>query len=133
MSRERILKELEVLREGRQAAELLSADRDYVLYRSVPTGGLRFGLPDVTDVIVPVPNGYPGAAIDLAGLPSDSLFLRRVKGGPNSQGIVQIDGRTWQLASYHPHQNGGGGPWDQMKHGFHTYLDQLIAWLHQIS
>src|SRR5438552_4129108 len=119
MPRERIARELEILREGQQVAELLSLERDYVLYRNVPTGGARLSLPPATDVIVPVPNGYPAAAIDLAGLPTDSLILPRVKGGKNSQGIVQADGRTWQLASYHPHQNGGGGPWDQMRLGFH--------------
>jgi|ERR1700733_4952667 len=133
MSRERILKELEILREGQQIAELLSAGRDYVLYRGIPAGGAHPSLPTVTDVIVPVPNGYPGAAIDLAGLPVDSAFLPRVKGGRNSQGIVQADGRTWQLASYHPHQNGGGGPWDQMKNGFHTYFDQLLSWLERLD
>jgi hypothetical protein len=127
------LRELAILREGKQIAELVSAGRDYVLYRSVPTGGLRWALPEITDVIVPVPTGYPASAIDLAGLPVGSVFLGRVKGGPNNQGTVQADGRTWQLASYHPHQNGGGGPWDQMRHGFHTYFDQLLSWLERLD
>ncbi len=80
MSRERILRELEILREGQQVAELVSAGRDYVLYRGIPAGGAHVSLPIVTDVIVPVPNGYPGAAIDLAGLPVDSAFLPRGEG-----------------------------------------------------
>jgi hypothetical protein len=46
---------------------------------------------------------------------------------------LDVDGRQWQLASYHPHQNGGGPPWDQMRHGFHTYLDHLIAWLAKLN
>ena len=45
----------------------------------------------------------------------------------------QADGRTWQLASYHPHQNGGGGPWDQLRHGFHTYLDHILSWLERLD
>lgn len=133
MPHERIPRELEVLREGQQGVELLTAGRDYVLYRRVPTGGMRYSLPPSTDVIVPVPNGYPAAAIDLAGLPVGSPLLARVKGGMNSQGVVQLDGRAWQLASYHPHQNGGGGPWDQMRHGFHTYLDHLLSWLERLE
>jgi hypothetical protein len=84
-------------------------------------------------VVVPVPPGYPGSLIDLAGLQVGSPFLPRVKGGQNNQGIVAADGRQWQFASYHPHNGGGGPAWDQMRHGFHTYLDQLIAWLHHLN
>lgn len=133
MDWERIDRELALLREGGQKAELFREGRAVVLYRDVPTGGARLGLPTVTDVVVPVPSGYPGALIDLAGLPVGSPFLARVKGGQNNQGIVTADGRQWQLASYHPHTGGGGPPWDPMKHGFHTYIDHLIAWLDRLS
>jgi hypothetical protein len=44
-----------------------------------------------------------------------------------------VDNRAWQLASYHPHGNGGGPPWDQMTHGFHTYVDHLIAWFRVLA
>ena len=133
MSRERIDRELAQLREGGLVAELLSAEREVVLYRDVPTDGPQCGLPATADVIVPVPPGYPAAMIDLAGLPIGSPFLPRVKGGQNSQGILHVDNRVWQLTSYHPHNGGGGPPWDQTRHGFHTYLDQIIAWLHRLS
>jgi hypothetical protein len=133
MNRERIEHELARLREGNQMTELISESRALVLYRDVPTDGERVGLAAATDVVVPVPEGYPGSLIDLAGLPVGSPFLTRVKGGQNNQGIVTADGRQWQLASYHPHNGGGGPPWDQMQHGFHTYLDQLIAWLHHLN
>jgi hypothetical protein len=133
MSRERILRELAILQEGNQVAELLTSDRDYVVYRDVPTGGARKSLPSVTDVIVPVPGGYPAAPIDLAGLPQGSALLPHLKGGQNNQGVVKAGARTWQLASYHPHQNGGAGPWDQNRHGFHTYFDSLIAWLERVD
>jgi hypothetical protein len=133
MSRERILRELAILQEGKQVAELVSNGRDFVVYRNVPTGGGRLGLPDVSDVIVPVPPGYPASPIDLAGLPSGSPFLPRIPGGQNNQGIVQAVGINWQLASYHPHNNGGGPPWDQMRHGFHTYFDHLLSWLERLA
>lgn len=135
MSRERIERELAVLREGQQVAQLLTAEdgRLVVLYRAVPTLGARFALPAATDAVVPVPPGYPASMIDLAGLPADSPFIPRVKGGQNNQGQLRVDGRAWQLASYHPHNNGGGPPWYQMRHGFHTYLDHLIAWLHHLG
>ena len=133
LNRGRIDGELALLREGGQVAELLVNGRAVVLYREVPASGPRFGLPDRSDVIVPVPDGYPASMIDSAGLPLGSPFLPRVRGGGNNQGIVRADGRDWQLSSYHPHDGGGGPPWDQMRFGFHTYLDHLIAWLDQLS
>lgn len=134
MARERIERELARLRDGGQLAEYVPTPREVVLYRSVPTAGGRRGLPVATDVVVPVPPGYPAAMIDLAGLPVDSPLLPLLKGGQNNQGtIVGLDGRTWQLASYHPHNGGGGTPWNQNKHGFHTYLDHLIAWLDRLG
>ena len=134
MNRERIDRELNILREGGQDTELIlpSGQSAYVLYRNVPTGGTLRGLPSSTDIVVPVPPGYPAALIDLAALPVNSPFLPLVKGGQNSQGVCSVCGRDWQLASYHPHQGGGGPPWDQMEHGFHTYFDHLISWLDRI-
>src|SRR5947207_3773786 len=122
MSRERITQELARLAEGGQRAEFLADSRPAILYRAVPTGGTRLGLPATSDVIVPIPSGYPASLIDLAGLPVDSPFLKLVRGGTNNQGMLTADGRTWQLASYHPHNGGGGAPWNQNKHGFDTYL-----------
>lgn len=134
MSFERIERELAILLAGGQVAELITTNgRTLVLYRNVPTAGARVGLPEVADVVVPVPPGYPAALIDLAGLPVGSPFLPRVKGGQNNQGILDADGRQWQLASYHPHNGGGGPPWDQTRHGFHTYMDHLIAWLDRLT
>jgi hypothetical protein len=130
---ERIALELKLLMEGGQAAEYYESPRPVVLYRAVPTAGSDLGLPSEADVVVPVPGGYPAAMIDLAGLPVGSPFLALVRGGHNNQGAVEVDGRSWQFASYHPHNGGGGLPWDQTKHGFHTYLDHIIAWLHRLG
>ena len=132
MSRERIERELALLKDGGQDAELRNEGRELVLYRAVPTRGGPHGLPAMTDVVVPVPPGYPGSVIDLAGLPVGSPLLPRVRGGQNNQGIVSADGRQFQLASYHPHNGGGGPPWDQTQHGFHTYFDHLLAWLDRL-
>ena len=129
--RERILRELALLGEGGQRATLL-ADQEpmAVIYYNVPTtGGVQKPMYLATDTIVPVPAGYPASPIDLAGLPMGSSLLHLVKGGQNCQGVLRTEGRTWQLASYHPHGNGGGPPWDPMEHGFHTYFDHLLAWL----
>jgi len=133
MHRERIDRELARLSEGGQTAELVVEGRPAVIYRDVPTGGGRMGLPALTDVVVPVPSGYPASLIDLAGLPTGSPFLPLVKGGTNHQGTLNLDGRSWLLASYHPHNGGGGAPWNQNKHGFDTYLDHLIAWLDRLG
>lgn len=129
----RVRAELERLREGGQVADLVDGSPSYVIYRGVPTAGSTIGLETATDVIVPVPAGYPAAAIDLAGLPLNSTLLPRLKGGQNNQGVLHVAGRQWQLASYHPHNGGGGPPWNPIRHGFHTYIDQLIAWLDRLS
>jgi hypothetical protein len=134
MLSERIVRELVLLEDGGQSASLITdGSRPIVLYRDVPTGGGRIGLPATTDVIVPVPNGHPASVIDLAGLPMGSPLLAKVRGGKNIQGRVIAAGCDWQLASYHPHQNGGGPPYDPTMHGFHTYVDHLIAWLHRLD
>lgn len=133
---DRIVRELGLLAASGQEARVVHATnggQPFVLYKDVPTVGATLGLPAITDVIVPIPAGYAGAPIDLAGLPIGSPFLPKVAGGANSQGTFEIDGVMWQLASYHPHSNGGGPPWDQMKHGFHTYLGELISWLGRLS
>jgi hypothetical protein len=133
MPRERIDRELRRLAEGGLNAEFREADRPVVLYRDVPTAGARLGLAPTADVVVPVPSGYPASLIDLAGLPVGSPFLPLVKGGTNNQGVITLDGQSWQLASYHPHNGGGGSPWNQARHGFDTYLDHLIAWLDRLG
>ena len=133
MNQDRIARELCALEEGGQVAELVVASPSVVVYFDVPTAGEQRGLPSVSDVVVPVPSGYPGGIIDLAGLPVGSPFLDLVKGGRNNQGLISVCDREWQLASYHPHNGGGGPPWDPNRHGFHTYLDQLIAWLAHLN
>ena len=134
MNRERIESELARLAVGGQRAEIVTdGNRPIVLYHDVPTAGGPHGLPETSDVIVPIPEGHPAAAIDLAGLPAGSPLLPRVKGGNNNQGIVSAGGRQWQLASYHPHNGGGAPPYDQNKHGFHTYFDSLVSWLARLN
>src|ERR1022692_118549 len=82
LMRERIDYELSILRDGGQAADYFDVGgRGFVLYREVPTRSPPPGPPAASDVIVPVPSGYPAAMIDLAGLPVDSPLLGRVKGG----------------------------------------------------
>jgi len=133
-ARERIVRELDLLYEGGLRAELRACPQygphgAVVIYRAVPVTDGAHATTRTQDVIVPVPGGYPAGAIDLAGLPHGSPLLARLKGGTNPQGTITADGRQWTLASYHPHQNGGGRPWNRMVDGFHTYIDHLIAWL----
>ena len=133
MNQDRIARELRVMADGGQITELVVGPNPVVVYFDVPTAGEERDLPVASDVVVPVPSGYPGGIIDLAGLPVDSPFLALVKGGLNSQGLIRAAGREWQLASYHPHNGGGGPPWNPNRHGFHTYLDHLIAWLAHLN
>ncbi|MES2464807.1 MAG: E2/UBC family protein, partial [Armatimonadota bacterium] len=134
MSRERVERELSALNDGGLAAAIVpSSVGDCVLYRGVPTRGASRALPERTDVLVVIPPGYPASMIDLAGLPAGSPLAAHVAGAQNVQGQVTADGRDWSRASYHPHANGGGPPWDPTSHGFHTYYDHLLAWLARLT
>jgi hypothetical protein len=101
------------------------ANPEAVIYYGLPSG--LAGIAE-TDVLVLVPQGYAGSAIDYAFLPDDSALRGKVKGQPENV-ILEADGRRWARVSYHPHGNGGGPPWDPTKHGFHTYVDELLTWL----
>lgn len=97
-----------------------------------PDAVIYFGLPSTlgvesSDVLVPVPGGYAQAMIDGACLPQGSPLIGVVKGQPS--GMLTADGRTWVSISYHPHNGGGAPGWDPTRHGFHTYLDELVSWL----
>jgi hypothetical protein len=96
---------------------------DAVIYQALP-GTLGV---ESSDVLVLVPGGYAQAMIDGACLPQGSSLIGVVKGQPG--GAITADGRTWVTISYHPHNGGGAPPWDPTRHGFHTYLDELVSWL----
>jgi hypothetical protein len=99
-------------------------DPAVVIYYQVPS---MIGVQDHTDVLVPVPSGYAGSRIDLTFLPEGSPLIDKIKGA--AQGIKEFHGRRWMQISYHPHDGGGGPPWNPNIHGFHTYYDEIIAWL----
>jgi hypothetical protein len=121
----RVEAELATLRQGGASVDLLP-EPAAVIYRKVPA---REGLgANASDVLVQVPSGYPGNQIDGAYLPAGSPFLTRVVGQVTGTTIT-ADGRTWHLVSYHPHAGGGFPTWNPNLHGFHTYIDALIAWL----
>lgn len=123
----RVERELALVREGGQSVTLLVDPQSSVIYHALRT---RPGHPTAaTDVLVPVPGGYPGQMLDWAYLPDDSLLIGKVKGSAQDSRI-SAGGRVWRQISYHPHTNGGGPPWDPAKHGFHTYLGELLSWLY---
>lgn len=124
----RIAAELERLRESGQKVDYFPQNRA-VIYRDLPVASPRAPIP-ATDVLVPV-GGYPGGMLDLAFLPVGSPLIGRVKGA--AQGVTTVDGRQWQQISYHPHNGGGGPPWNPNIHGFHSYLDEILAWLGSIQ
>jgi hypothetical protein len=96
---------------------------DGVIYYDVPS---TLGV-EKSDVLVLVPSGYAQAMLDGAFLPHGSPLINVVKGQP--QNPTTADGRNWVLISYHPHNGGGAPPWDPRRHGFHTYLDEVVSWL----
>lgn len=118
----RVLQELsQITPEG---STKLIEDPNAVIYYDLPS---TLGIVDSTEVLVRVPDGYPGALLDYAFLPQGSPLIGKVKGA--AQESIQADGRTWQQISYHPHNGGGGPPWDPTVHGFHTYIDEILTWL----
>lgn len=118
---ERVRGELTLLGESSQVTEVHNG---FVIYKELPA---RLNGFFKTDVIVQIPRGYPSVMIDRAGVPAESPLVGKVKGSP--QEIVSVGGRNWRMISYHPHQGGGGLPWDPAVHGFHTYLTEVVAWL----
>jgi hypothetical protein len=121
----RVLHELEVLREGGVQADLASEPLAAVIYRALPVLGTNPH--GSTDVLVLIPPGYPAVRLDGAALPVGSSLLGRVKGAPQHE--FQAAGQTWKMVSYHPHEGGGGPPWNPSEHGFHTYLQEIMSWL----
>jgi len=125
----RVQREVELIRTGGLKATLLEAPTNAVIFhalRSRPASE-----PAASDVLVPIPDGYPGSMIDWAYLPDDSPLIGRVKGQPEGHRITAL-GRTWRKISYHPHNGGGAPKWDPTIHGFHTYVGELLSWLHNI-
>jgi hypothetical protein len=113
-------------------ATLIPEGSGYVLYHLLETSGAIKGLPTNTDVLVPIPNGYPSSQIDMPALPDDSPLIPFVVGGSNPQATITVDERTWKILSYHPYNGGGGPPWNFMIHGFHDYYNHLYTWLHRL-
>ncbi len=122
----RIDREVQALRAGGAEVVFENQPTPAVIFRSVRA---KSSHPVAeTDVLVTVPGGYPATPLDGAYLPEGSPLLGRVPGSPQGN-FVTASGRRWQLVSYHPHNGGGGPPWDKDAHGFHTYYDYLLAWL----
>lgn len=119
----RLMVELSILTDGALKAEYAPGQPGHIIYYDVPIGENH----GVVDVIVPIPSGYPAAMIDWAGLPSDSDLFGKVKGSVQRE--IVIAGRSWKIVSYHPHNGGGGPPWNPSVHGFHTYIGEILAWL----
>jgi hypothetical protein len=126
----RIERELDLLKKGGCRVDLIQQPFTAVIYRDVPTRPGYQHL-QMSDVLVIVPGGYPGQPLDGAHLPEGSPLLGRVAGSP--QGVVEVDGRRWQLVSYHPHSGGGAPPWNKDKHGLHTYFDEILCWIHRAN
>jgi hypothetical protein len=124
--RSRINRELSILRDGGQQVTFIDAPANSVVYHGVRAR--RGNEVSTTDVLVPIPSGYPAQMIDWAYLPEESPLFNRVKGAPQDP-RVQALGRTWRQVSYHPHNGGGAPAWNPTIHGFHTYLGELLSWL----
>jgi hypothetical protein len=125
----RVEREIELVRGGGLQVTLLKAPVDAIIYHELRT---RPGTePALSDVLVPIPSGYPGSMLDSAYLPDDSPLIGRVKGQPEGGRIAAL-GKNWRQISYHPHKGGGAPKWDPTVHGFHTYLGELVSWLHNL-
>ncbi len=127
----RVERELAILRAGRATVTFHAGVPAAMVYHDLPVrAGNRAGVAQ-TDVLVLVPGGYPAQALDGAFLPQGSRLLGLVPGVP--QHSIVVGGRTWTHVSYHPHNGGGGPPWSKDRLGFHTYIDELLAWLDKAS
>lgn len=123
----RIERELDEIRASGQQVTFTAEPQPCVIYHGLRTRPGYFVVS--SDVLVPVPSGYPGSEIDWAYLPEDSALIGKVKGSPQEPRI-HAAGRVWRQISYHPHRNGGAPAWNPARHGFHSYLGELLSWLY---
>ena len=123
----RVEREVEIVRASGAKVMVVKSPAPAVIYYGLRT--LPGHPVSDTDVLVPIPSGYPGQLIDGAYLPEGSPLIGRVKGSPQGH-VIDADGRQWRQISYHPHNGGGGPVWDQTLHGFHTYVSELVTWLY---
>ncbi|EGF25983.1 hypothetical protein [Rhodopirellula baltica] len=125
---QRIEREIQMLRDGGATVTIVPAPTPAIVYHNLRT---RAGCdPPQTDVLVPIPSGYP-SEIDWAYLPVASPLIGRVQGSPQNHRIEAL-GVTWQQISYHPHRGGGAPPFNPRKHGFHTYISEVLSWLYKV-
>lgn len=124
-SDDRIAQEVQRILDGGAQVQRLGAPDNALVYQGMPV----LGKPDLApvDVLVQIPPGYPAQMIDYAALPVDSPLIGRVKGA--AQDVFTSGGRQWRRISYHPHGNGGAGPWNPQEHGFDTYYAEVLSWL----
>ena len=101
-----------------------------MVYHDLP---VQSGVPvAASDVLVLIPSSYPGQMLDGAYLPEGSPLLGRAKGKPQGNFVTALE-RKWQLVRYHPHTNGIGPAWDPTRHGFHTYIGEIMSWLQDVN
>lgn len=125
----RIEREVELIRASGAKVSVVSAP-NAVVYHDL---GMKAEQPVArTDVLVLIPGGYPGQMLDGAFLPEGSPLLGKVKGSPQSTFVTALE-RRWQLVSYHPHNGGGAETWNPTRHGFHTYLGEVLSWLYDVA
>lgn len=126
---DRVGLELRRLQEGGTEVQRLNAPDNAIVYKGLPV----LGRPELgaVDVLVQIPHGYPAQMIDYAALPADSPLIGRVKGAP--QEVFNSGSRQWRKISYHPHGNGGAGPWNPQQHGFDTYFVEILSWLEDVK
>lgn len=126
--RSRLDRELEELRAGGLVVTHVESPQA-VVYHALRTGAVAPVAE--TDVLVTIPSGYPGQMLDWAYLPENSPLIGRVKGSPQDPRVTAL-GKVWRQISYHPHNGGGGPPWNPTVHGIHTYLGELLSWLRNV-
>ena len=138
VARKNVTGGFEMSRVDRELAALSDAGQQVTLVPS-PSAVVYHGLRTrpghqvpATDVLVLVPSGYPGQMLDGAYLPEGSPLIGRVKGAAQDPRVEAL-GRRWQLISYHPHNGGGGSPWNPGVHGLHTYIGEILSWLYDAN
>lgn len=124
----RVQREVGLLVDGGASITVVASPTPAIVFHKMKT---RSGHdPSHTDVLVPIPSGYP-SEIDWAYLPEPSPLIGKVQGSPQNHRIEAL-GTTWRQISYHPHRGGGAPPFNPTKHGFHTYFSEVLSWLHNV-
>jgi hypothetical protein len=108
---------------GRRWETIIAGNERWVIIRgvSVPSGYDH----ECTDVAIRISVGYPPVALDMAYF-HPPLLKKRGGAAPNTEGRIEIEGKSWQQWSRHRTPT---NPWMPGEDNLESHYFYMTAWL----